>query len=156
LLQFRQLGLKVKLIEAFDYEQFYQEGGDYVRRALGQEIGDWHLKNTNLLQVRELVPKFLRTIDWQKRPANLDDLEGLLKNGWLVGIDLNARVLNKRDGYSSHMVVVFDKQNGDYALHDPGLPPHKNRRVKTKDFEAAWSYAGVENRALVALKASKK
>jgi hypothetical protein len=82
-------------------------------------------------------------------------LDELIKNGWLVGVGLNARILNQREGYSSHMVVIFDKQNDHYLLHDPGLPPHKNRQVGFKKLLDAWSYAGEDKAALVALKASK-
>jgi hypothetical protein len=50
------------------------------------------------------------------------------------------------------MVVVWQKKGGNYALHDPGLPPQPSRKVPKNMLLKAWQYAGKENMALVALK----
>lgn len=55
------------------------------------------------------------------------------KSGWLVGIDLNAVILNdlKRNDYLGHMVVIFEADKANYWVHDPGLKPHPKSERKS-------------------------
>lgn len=46
------------------------------------------------MEIRPIVPEFLQKVDVQARAATFKDLDDLLAGGWLVGIDLNAAVLN--------------------------------------------------------------
>jgi hypothetical protein len=64
--------------------------------------------------------EFLEKVDFRNRTATLEELKELLNDGWLVGIDLNSRALNEKEGYS--MVIIFSFENGIFTL-DPGLPP---------------------------------
>jgi hypothetical protein len=157
LMELEDLGLKVICIEGFDYKRFYEEGEAYVRSLYRKETAEYYLKHSNLMEVRDLVPAFLQKVDVAARPATLDDLDDLLTDGWLVGIDLNAVVLNdlKRDDYLGHMVVVFDADKDHFWLHDPGLMPHPNRQVSRQKLAKAWFWSGPETAGLVAAKKAK-
>jgi hypothetical protein len=84
----------------------------------------------------------------------LDDVQGLLKDGWLVGLAINSRALNNKPGYTGHLVVVFDfdAKSDNFWLHDPGLPPKPNRHVSRQKLSEAWFWTGPEKAALVAVK----
>lgn len=154
LIELQKLGLRVKCVEGFSYEEFYKDGESYVRRLYGSETAQYYLEHSNLRQIRPLIPGFLEKIRVENRPATFQDLDWLLDNGWLAGIDLNAAVLNdlKRSDYVGHMVVVFDKAGSDYWLHDPGLKPMPNRRVPRQKLSEAWFWAGPETAGIVGLK----
>lgn len=152
LIELQKLGLQVKNIEGFDYGKYYKNGEAYVRAVYPEETADYYINRSNLAEIRHLVPDFLKKVAVETRSARMEDLDKLIKDGWLVGIDLNARVLNERPGYSSHMVVIFDMDADEYSLHDPGLSPHPNRQVSRQKLAEAWFWSGRENAGLVAVK----
>ena len=152
LLEIEKIGLRTKYIEKFDYKCFLEEGNSYVIEFYGSEAGSWYLQKSNLLDVKPLIGDFLANSQGQQRVAGLKDLDELLATGWLVGIDLNAKVLNGQPGFSSHMVLVFGKKSQNYVLHDPGLPPRPSRIVTADLLRQAWSYSGPESMALFAVK----
>lgn len=152
LIELQNLGLAVKCLEAFDYERFYQQGEPYVRSAYPSEVADYYLKRSNLNEIKPLIPDFLRQVSPQPRTATMTDLNRLLDDGWLVGVDLNARILNDQPGFSSHMVVIFSRANDNYWLHDPGLPPKSNRQISRQKFARSWFWAGRQTAGLVPLK----
>jgi len=154
LIELVDLGYSVKCIEGFDYSRFDKEGENYVKRLYRPETAEYYLEHSNLAEIRPIIGEFLKKVDVEARPANFNDINNLLENDWLVGIDLNAAVLNdlERDDYLGHMVVIFDRQSDDYWLHDPGLKPMPNRRVSRQKLSDAWFWSGPETAGLVALK----
>jgi hypothetical protein len=154
LMELRELGFLVKNIEGFDYQRFYKEGEAYVKSIYPPETAEYYLKRSNLAQIKPMVPKFLKTVGLETRPATIGDVDALLSDGWLVGVDLNSRALNDRPGYAGHMVVIFDSSNDNFWLHDPGLPPHPNRQVSRQKLSEAWFWSGRENAGLMAVKSA--
>ena len=154
LLELQKLGFRVKNIEGFDYQEFYKKGEDYVKRVYRPETAEYYLNRSNLMEIRPLVPEYVQKVDVQARAATFADLDELLADGWLVGIDLNAAVLNDldRDDYLGHMVVIFDKDEHNFWMHDPGLAPRPNRKIGRQKLAEAWFWAGPETAGLVAVK----
>lgn len=138
------LGLECRYITTFDFPTFERDGEQYVRSVFSPEVAAWYLEKSNLLAAIDMVEPFLASGVYEKRSASTDDLDALLGEGWLAGIDLNSNVLNGNAGFSSHMVVVFDRHDDGYRLHDPGLPPSANRLVSAEALHSAWSYSGDE------------
>jgi hypothetical protein len=154
LLELSKLDITVKDIEPFDYGRFYKEGESYVQILYPYEAANYHLNKTNLNAIKSLIPDFLDKIDLQSRPARLSDINKLLNDGWLIAAALNSRVLNDKPGFSGHIVVVYgiDSDSGEFWVHDPGPPPHKNWLVPREKFKTAFYSAGPKNAALVAVK----
>jgi hypothetical protein len=156
LLELARLGLQVECIEGFDYKRFYEQGKDYVKAIYPSETADYYLDHSNLLDIKPMIPDLLNKVSIQTRPAGPADLDRLLDDGWLVGIDLNSRALNDRPGFVSHMVVIFGMDKNNYLLHDPGLPPAPNRQVDRRKLAEAWFWSGTRNAGLVAVKSAVK
>ena len=144
-------GPENKIYRKFWLSEVFKGGDPYVLEVYGLEAGKWYLERSNLTEVKDLIPEFLKKSTGQSRTAKLADIDNLLTKGWLVGIDLNSRILNKRPGFSSHMVVIYEKIGQNYALHDPGLPPKPRRKVPAELLLKAWQYTGKQNAALVAV-----
>jgi hypothetical protein len=153
-LKLKKMGLQVVDVSAFDLAEFYKSGEKYLRATHRVEVADWILEKSNLLEVKKYITEFLEKVDFRNRTATLEELKELLNDGWLVGIDLNSRALNEKEGYSSHMVIIFSFENGIFTLHDPGLPPKANRKVSEKLLTKAWEYGGKENKSLIAVRKS--
>ena len=152
LTSFTKMGLKVRAIEAFDYQQYYEQGQRYVLNHFGPEIGSWYLRHTNILNIKESIPEFLKTVDFECRAATMADIDELLAEGWLVGLELNSRRLHNLDGFVAHMVVIFSAKNGKYFMHDPGLPPRPNLEISASRLEDIWLGAEPKTAALLAIK----
>jgi hypothetical protein len=152
LLEIQKFGLEIIDVSPFDLGRYYEEGEEYLIATQPPEVVGFMLHKSNLTKVKQYIPKFLEAVDFQNRTATLEELKKLVSSGWLVGVDLNSRTLNKKEGYSSHMVTVFGCKDGYVIFHDPGLPPCPRRVVSEKLFLQAWEYTGKENKSLVALR----
>ena len=157
LLEIRKLNFSVKDIESFDYLAFYEQGESYAEKHFPPEVADYHLKQTNLMNIRPMIPEFINKIELETRAATINDVETLLRAGWLVGLGVNSRVLNNKPGYVGHVVVVFgfDAKTNHFWLHDPGLPPKPNRPISRQKLEESWFWTGPEKAVLTAVKLNK-
>lgn len=147
-----ELGLKTKYIEQFDYQQYYQLGDDYLIEFYGQQAGEWFMANSNILSVKHLIPEFLATSATETRAPNLQDINNLLNKKWLVGVEVNVRVLQNRPGFNGHMILIYGHENNKYIAHDPGLPALPGRHINEDIFYKAWSYNGPSKTGLIAFK----
>lgn len=122
----------IRTIEPFDYRKYANQGRRYLEVALPAEQLEWQLAHSNILDIRQDIPAFLRTVKWENRNATTQDIDAMLTDGRLVFVTLNSKALNGQDGYSAHAVLVIGREQGSYIVHDPGLPPQEGRRVPRK------------------------
>jgi RluA family pseudouridine synthase len=139
-------GFDIRMIEEFDYRRFAAEGEAYLHEHFPPAAAKWQLEHSNILELTHL-DEFLAIVKPERRRPTLQDIDGMLDEGRLVFTVLNSRELNGKPGYSAHAVLVLEKAGEDYIIHDPGLPPHPNRRVaKAKLWQAV---GGEDNTAEV-------
>lgn len=139
LIGFIEMGFKIVNIESFDYKKFYQEGDEYIRKHDSPEIADWCLNHSNVRYVKNDIPKFLKVINTQNRFAKISDIINLLNKGYLVACDINGNVLDGKNEYEGHSVLIIGYNQNNFILHEPGLPGHPNLKVSRKIFRKAWS-----------------
>ena len=132
-------GFDVVNVEPFDYTRYSRENGSYIKRAFSKRVAEWYLEKSNLKSIKQYIPEFLRKIKTHKRYAEINEVRELLDKGYLVTSDVNSDVLNSRKGYNSHLVLIIGYDKDNFILHDPGLPPRKNRKIISKLFQRAWS-----------------
>jgi hypothetical protein len=138
-------GIEVINIEPFDYQQYYEQGLDYLNQHFNQEIISWYINKSNLLSVRDDIPTFLKLVKHETRKATIGDIDTLLNKGYLIGAEINSRILNNKPGFSLHYVLVKGKENSQYIVNDPGggsSPSQENRKVSVADFIAALGKEG--------------
>lgn len=141
------MGFDIRMIEPFDYRKYLSRGREYIYESLPPEKADWMLAHSNILDIQEYIPAFLRTVGWENRPATTQDIDAMLTDGRLVFVTLNSRVLNGQEGYADHAVLIIGRERGDYIAHDPGPEPVEARRIsRNKLWEAM---GGEENTAEV-------
>lgn len=136
------MGLDVKMIEAFDYKRYINDGEDYLKTRYDQEQLDWYYQNSNIREMQQWIPDFLKRIDHECRRPKLEDIDEMLAEGRLIFATVNSRRLNGRDGFVSHALLVINKDGDEYVVHDPGLPPKPYRRV---DSDLLWQAIGGDN-----------
>jgi hypothetical protein len=152
LLYCASIGFAVTLIEALDYTAFSEEGYAYLLRHAGKEVADSQLKNSAIAQEMAYAKQLRGTsIEVQMRIPGQRDVRSRLASGALVICNVNSRMLNGRTGYAGHFVVIKGSEEAGIWLHDPGLPPVKDRCVEWEQFERAWAYPGVKARNVISL-----
>lgn len=130
-------GVEVINLEPFDYAQYYQEGVPYLERTFDHNTVQYYLTKSNLLTVRDDIPEFLRLVYHESRRASIEEIDQFLDNGYLIGTEINSRILNKKPGFSLHYVLIKGREGDNYIINDPGLPPLENRLVSKKEFMEA-------------------
>ncbi|MCA9336740.1 hypothetical protein KC955_02675 [Candidatus Saccharibacteria bacterium] len=129
LVELQRLGFDIVMIEPFDYRKFFDQGEGYLSEIFSPAELDWQLKHSNILSIKKDIPKFLETINYECRRPTTKDIDTMLAEGRLVTAVVNAKILNGEPGYSSHMILIYKKDNDTYVAHDPGLPAYESRKI---------------------------
>ncbi len=144
-------GLKIGLIEEFDYQAFVDRGGEYLIERYGEEVGKAQVENSDVEEERVVARKFVDQAPIEYRIPELQDIKNLLEDENVVIINLNSAALHGREGYAGHFVVICDVDDEKIILHDPGLPPESNFEVNLETFERAWGYPTNNDRNLLSI-----
>ncbi|MGI0134771.1 MAG: hypothetical protein ACREBW_07440, partial [Candidatus Micrarchaeaceae archaeon] len=133
------MGFDIRMIERFDYHAYAERSEAYLRHSYPDTEVDWWLQHSNILDIKPLIPEFLKTVHWEQRRPCLQDIDDMLAENRLVFVTLNGCTLNDSPGYARHALLVIDNENGSYIVHDSGLPPQPARRVPR---EKLWESMG--------------
>jgi len=150
--ELKRLDIDITYIEAFDYQEYFLEGSGYLEAFYGKETAAWFIAKSNINDVRSAIPEFLAGTDLINRPATMKDIIDLLDDGWLVGAEINTKILLKQAGFNGHMVLIYAHKDNAFIVHDPGLPAKPHRLIDKQKFSQSWMYSGPDKVALVAFK----
>lgn len=135
------MGMDIRMIEPFDYRKYASRGRTYIYEAFPADKADWMMQHSNILDIQEHIPAFLRTVRWENRTATPQDIDAMLTDGRVVFVTLNSRALNGREGYADHAILIIGREGTDYIAHDPGPEPQEARRIPR---DAVWNAMGGE------------
>lgn len=136
------MGFDIRTVENFDYRAYAARGEAYLKEFYPPQELEWQFAHSNILEIKPLIPQFLKTVQWEQRRPSLKDIDNMLAEGRLVSVTLNSCVLNNVPGYACHAVLILDVEDDTYTIHDPGLPPRPERRVTRQKL---WLAMGSEN-----------
>jgi hypothetical protein len=120
MLNLSKLGLQVHWIEAFDHEQFVTEPKAYLHSILDDEAYEWQIAHGNLEQEVARVQQYMGSgLPLENRKGTQADIQNFLDDGWLVSLDVNARVLSGKPGYDGHSVLAIGYDNDGVVVHNP-------------------------------------
>jgi hypothetical protein len=148
---FAKKGVELKNFEPVDYQKIFDNAKDYFPTIVGAQTAEYYLKKSNILSLLPDIPEFLETVDSQMRTSDTKEVLSWLKKDYFVLVELNSRILNKKQGFALHLVLIYDCDDKFIYLHDPGLPPIEARKVTIPDFKKAYEYAGA-NTAITVFK----
>ncbi len=151
-LWFSNNGFEVKHYEIFDYDMFFETGGEYLIQKNGKEVGQWQIEHSNIQAEQNRAKQMIDKGLLENIEPTIKDIKTYLDEGYLLRASLNSRRLNGKEGYFGHAVTVIGYDDGSFTVHDPGLPPYPNRRILFDDFEAAWADPNNEAKELDAIK----
>lgn len=135
-------GLYVLNIEPVDYEKLYKEGVKYLSKVVGPQNAQYYFEKSNIESAIPFIPEYLKYVNHETRRSSVEEIIQLLKKGFLIGVEINSKILNKEPGFSLHFVLLYNFDGENIILHDPGLPPKKGRKVSLEEFKKCFSYEG--------------
>lgn len=146
-------GLEIKNIEIFDYDSFISNGRNYLIEEFGKEVGEAQIKNSNIEQEINISKEFLKKIKTEKRIPDVEDLIELIKNDYAIICNVNAIMLNNKEGYSGHFVLIKGIDDRNFIINDPGgAPGYENRLVDFELFHKAWAYPNERAKGIMAFR----
>lgn len=137
----KRLGLEVKNVRVFDYPAFIERGEEYLIELWGKEAGEASIEHGDTPRAQEDAKIFIQEITPENRPANYDELIKLFQDGYLIVCNINSYGLDNEPGFAGHFVLITDIDENSVTMHDPGLPPHPNRKVDKATFLRAWYFS---------------
>jgi hypothetical protein len=152
ILWLKNKGMKVKVIEIFDFKKFVKKGGQYIIDEFGATVGQEQIDHSDIAQEQVLAMNYIKKVSIEKRIPTISELRTLLENGYLPICNVNSEKLNRKEGYTGHFVIVKGYDEHGFVIHDPGLPPLKNRKVTNNEFDQAWAYPDEKAKNIIAIK----
>ena len=154
LINLYHMGFDVVDIDDFNIEEFVENGGDYLIRRYGKEVGEAQIKHSDILQEQRIYNEYLKLNLHEQKLPTLKDIKQLIDEEYLVICNINSYQLNNKKGYAGHFVVIYGYDHNNLYLHDSGLPPVEARKVAFEDFLKAWEYPDETARNIQAFKLS--
>lgn len=145
-------GFDVVDVEVFDYQRFVKEKENYVLSFYGDTTGREQIIHSDINQEVGYAQQLLEAKIVQKAIPTLKTFQDFLSKSWLLICLINSQKLNGKVGYIGHFVVVKGIIGDTLILHDPGLPPLENRKVKFRTFESAWAVPDENAKNVMAFK----
>ncbi|MCL5438519.1 MAG: peptidase C39 family protein [Patescibacteria group bacterium] len=155
LINFHKMGFSIIDMDNFNIEEFIKNGGNYLIKKYGKEVGEAQIKHSDIENERRIYKKYLKLNLHQQKLPSIKDIKNLLYKGYLIICNVNSKALNNKNGYCGHMVVVCGYDDKNLYLHDPGLPPLKNRKISYRLFNKAWGYPNKDANNLTGFKYPK-
>lgn len=154
LLELSKMGFEIISIENLDYAKFAQEGKGYLSSVWSEEVFSTQNQYSDLDHEQSTAQKVITdpNIKLIQKEIEIGDIEKYFLEGYFLLVSLNPLVLQGKEGYWSHLVVVTNITEDAVYIHDPGLPPLENRRVPKTIFTKAVTKPGKEDTNLVAIK----
>ncbi len=147
---FQENGFEAVNVEVFDYQKFIKKGKEYLAEMYGREAAGKTDIKADIEQGREQSKKFLEKIKIQKRIPEKEEIFDLMEDGYIIMVQVNSMILNKREGYAGHFVVVKGWDDENFIINDPGgFPGIEDRKVSFEVFEKAWGYPGERNKGIM-------
>jgi len=147
-LWFVEHGYEVKHYTIFDFNAFIKSGVDYIRQEYGDDVANFQEQTSDVEGARKLAKDYVAKINIVHKKPTIDDIRSEMSRGFVVKPMVNSMVLNDKEGYEGHSVVVLDIDDSHIRFHDPGLPAFKDRRMRHARFQEAMDSFGGEMDAI--------
>lgn len=137
-------GLEIKRWDTHDWKAFQSRGVDYIRQTIGDEAAQYAARTADTPYEQSVVDEFLNKVHLIREKPTIAIAEQAFRDGWILRAPVNSRVLNHREGYMGHSVVIIGFDGDDVIFHDPGMPLVAARRESRHLFQQAMDSFGGE------------
>lgn len=140
-----KLGFQVYWIEDFNHDAFIKNPNNYLRHILDTKSYEWQVQHSNLELEAKRIKQYQESgLPLETRQATDHDIRNFIDNGWLVHLEVNARILSDKEGYEGHSILVIGYNDSSVIIHNPdgenGNKP--NHEVSWEKLNKAWKGFG--------------
>lgn len=119
------MGLDLQIFSTFDTEQFLINPEAYLIEKYGKDGAKNSIGNTDIPKVIAQASEYIHYIKTSKVVRHATDhtpeiAKNLLNDGYLLIMWVNSRKLNNQEGFSGHLILVYDHVGSNFIAHDPG------------------------------------
>ncbi len=154
LIQMKKRGYDVVNWRKFNYQKFVADGEKYLIERYGEEKGNAQIANCDLPYEIQNAKRLHKELETRQSLPTIQDIRELINDGYLIVCNVNLKALNDEPGYSGHFVLIYEANENELTMHDPGPPHYKARKVSHNHFLRAWDYPTEDERNLMAFKLS--
>lgn len=151
-------GYEIVAISPEDDNDYLKDGVyETLVKMLGVDAANRQREMADLDQVKRDIQEFMELKQQENlvtfvRSPNLHDYKDYLAQGFLISSSLNARVLDGRDGYASHAVLVYGIDDEYVYLHDSNWENGAQKAVPQALFQQASTSPTPEQWSMLALR----
>lgn len=117
-------GVHITDYDGIDYNAWAKEGVDGLRRSLPQKEFEWYEANTfDLNEVTAHIRSAFanKNLTFVHRKPTWEDVLAEYAKPGICDIVLNSCVLNNKDGFAAHRVVLIEITDKAVVFHDPNF-----------------------------------
>lgn len=157
-------GYEVVCIENFDLERFVAEPTEYIKLNRTPESYEWVMKSMDFDAEVACSKALLEAAkageaELHYRNHTMEDIKHYLGKGYMLCYWVDARKMQKREGYSGHLITVYAMDGEDHVrCHDNGGLYKKTQATGRAELQMsledlmACSYAGTKTGGLYAIR----
>jgi len=146
-------GFDVHAKVLFDYNQFADEGADYLKEKFGNKVAKEKIKHSVIDIEQKFAKKFSKLDLIEQEIPTQADIKRFLSDGYLVILSVNSRLLNKKPGYAGHHILITGLKGNIYTFNDAGVKNgNKDRKISAPELEKVWAYPNAEAKFMIAIK----
>ncbi|WP_217921922.1 hypothetical protein [Miltoncostaea oceani] len=144
MLYMANLGLRIQWIEDFDRTLFLRDARAAIAPMFDNDddLIARILEGTDVRLEQDVVANLLNhpRVQNEIRVPTVSDIKSAIKGQSLALCPINVRVLQQREGWYGHFVVVDGYSSTEVRTQDPGLPPVANQWLDDERFAKAWAW----------------
>ncbi len=144
---FADSNLPVISIEDFPIEHFINNPYEALKIYTNENMlaVDDIMKNSDISEAQRSIKKYMchENITVENRIPEFYDIESLIKDSYMIITNVNSRILNDKDGYCGHFIIIDSFYSEGVVVHNPGLPPYYAQKVPYEKFNRSWMFPSV-------------
>ena len=151
----KKLDLGVIDIEEFDYTKLIKNPFGYLESIFGSEVAKIQIEKSDIDSEIQNAKDLLENIDFKMRIPQKNDLLNLLNDKYVLILNVNSQVLQDKNGYAGHFIILKYIDSEKVIINDPGGDSGENNEYSLKKFLKAWSYPDEKARNVMGVKLIK-
>ena len=135
-------GIKITDYDLIDLQKWGDIGIEGLKQSVGEKEFNYYVESAeNLETYSSDIQKVMNhpNFTYHKEKPAFSRLETAYGEGGVCEVVLNAALLDGKEGFAPHRVVVLDITENNITFHDPRKVNHQPARQETRAlFEKAW------------------
>ena len=135
-------GIKITDYDLIDLQKWTNDGIEGLKKSITETEFNYFLNNTKNLESYSIdIQKVLNhpNFIYHRNQPVFEYLESAFQKGAVCEVVLNSNILDGRNGFSMHRIVILDITKDDVIFHDPRkIIPRPEKKESKELFKKAW------------------